>query len=91
MLAVQAEHLSLMTTSKDIDANIRALCDVKGWTFRPWELHPAEVDEGPNPYPRQSAGATSWRKAQALRRELIKELGEERGVAPRDGEESDGK
>jgi len=75
-----------MTTSNDIDARIRALCDVKGWQFRAWELHPAEVDEGPNPYPRQSAGATSWRKAQALRRQIIKELGEERDAAPGDGD-----
>ncbi len=58
----------------DLDERIRALCAAKGYRFRPWEVHPAEVDAGPSPWLSGTAGETSWPKAQKLRRKLIDEL-----------------
>ncbi len=58
----------------DLNARIRALCEERGLTFRPWEAPPWEADDGPSPWPRRTAGAESWPKAQALRRRLIAEL-----------------
>jgi hypothetical protein len=57
-----------------IDEQIRALCERKGLIFRPWEIHPADVNDGPSPWPRGSAGSENWPKAQKLRKALIAEL-----------------
>lgn len=34
----------------------------------PWEFAPLEVDNGPVPYPPDTAGHQSWRQALALKR-----------------------
>ncbi len=56
------------------NARVRALCERKGLRFRPWEIRPWEVDEGPSPYPSSTAGHASWSPAQRLRRRLLAEL-----------------
>ena len=61
-----------MTTSTN--DRIRAWCDDRGLTFKPWEVHPAEVGTGPSPWPAGSAGAESWPKAQKLRRKILAEI-----------------
>ena len=57
-----------------IDARILAWCDERGLTFKPWEIHPADANDGPSPWPVGSAGADSWPKAQKMRRKIIAEL-----------------
>jgi hypothetical protein len=57
-----------------LNDRIRELCNKRGLTFKPWEVEPWDVDDGPSPWPPGTAGATTWPKAQALRRELIAEL-----------------
>jgi len=57
----------------EIDKRIRGLCEERGYMFRPWETHPAEVNDGPSPWPHGTAGAMNWPKAQKLRRDLIAE------------------
>ena len=64
----------LMTDDDALNAKIEALCAFKGLHFKPWECPPWEADEGPSPWPADTAGGGSWPKAQALRRELIAEL-----------------
>ena len=61
-----------MTSS--INDRIRAWCDERGLEFRPWEVHPAEADNGPSPWPVGAAGAVSWPKAQKMRRKIIAEI-----------------
>lgn len=61
-----------MTTT--LDDRIRAWCDEHGLKFKPWEVHPAEVDNGPSPWPAASGGGDSWPKAQKLRRKIIADL-----------------
>jgi hypothetical protein len=63
-----------MTTTTELNERIRELCAARGLTFRPWEVPPWEVDDGPSPWPAGSAGGRSWPKAQALRRKLIAEI-----------------
>ena len=53
-----------MTNQKRIKAERKAL------NLRPWELAPSECDDGPSPWPPGTMGFISWRKAQALRREM---------------------
>jgi hypothetical protein len=57
-----------------LNERIRGLCKHRGMTFKPWEVRPWDCDDGPSPYPDGCAGASSWTKAQALRRKLIAEL-----------------
>ncbi len=57
-----------------LNDRIRAWCDDRGVTFCPWEVHPAEVNGGPSPWPAGTAGADSWPKAQKLRRKIIADL-----------------
>jgi hypothetical protein len=38
--------------------------------LKPWECSPADVDDGPSPWPPGTAGFDSWPRAQALRRQL---------------------
>ena len=57
-----------------IDARIRAWCNERGLTFKPWEIHPADANDGPSPYPAGSGGGDSWPKAQKMRRKIIAEL-----------------
>jgi hypothetical protein len=57
-----------------LDEQIRALCEKRGLTFKPWEVEPWDVNDGSSPWPPGTAGATTWPKAQALRRKLIAEL-----------------
>lgn len=60
------------------DARIQALCAQKGLTFQPWEIPPWEVgDRERCPYPPNTAGATSWPQALALRAKLKAELAEQ--------------
>jgi hypothetical protein len=61
-------------TNADLNERIRELCAARGLMFRPWEVPPWEVNDGPPPWPANSAGARSWPKAQALRRRLIAEI-----------------
>ena len=56
----------------DRDDRVRELFDAKGFTLKPWEVHLAEVDDGPSPWPPGTAGHSGWPKAQALRRKLLK-------------------
>jgi hypothetical protein len=56
------------------NARIHAWCNERGLTFKPWEIHPAEANDGPSPYPAGSAGGDSWPKAQKMRRKIIAEL-----------------
>ena len=58
----------------DLNDQMRSLCQEKGWRFRPREVHPADADEGPPPWPPGSAGGISWPKARSLRRKLIAEI-----------------
>jgi len=62
--------------AENLNQRIRALCEAKGYKFRPWEVHPAEVDAGPSPWPGGTMGAQSWPKAQKLRRKLVAEFDE---------------
>jgi hypothetical protein len=55
----------------DDDAKVRAACEALGLMFKPWEIHPAAVDDGPSPWPPGCAGHTSWLLAQRLRRQLL--------------------
>ena len=64
-------------TRPTLNDRIRAYCEAQGWKFKPWEVHPADADDGPSPWPAQSGGATSWPKAQKLRREIIATLKKE--------------
>jgi hypothetical protein len=61
-----------MTRSTDV--KIRAWCDEHGLTFKPWEVHPADVDTGPSPWPAGTGGAESWPKAQRLRRKILADI-----------------
>jgi hypothetical protein len=61
-----------MTTSRN--DLVRAWCEEHGLRFKPWEVHPADVSPGPSPWPANTAGGTSWPKAQALRRKIMAEL-----------------
>jgi hypothetical protein len=63
-----------MMRKAEIDQAIRELCAQRGWKFKPWEVHPADADDGPSPWSGNSAGAVSWPKAVKLRRRLIAEL-----------------
>jgi hypothetical protein len=63
-----------MAKRHELDEEIRALCESKGWRFKPWEAHPANVDDGPSPHPPGTAYNASWPKAQKLRRKLIAEI-----------------
>ena len=56
------------------NARIRAWCNERGLTFKPWEIHPADVRDGPSPYPAGTGGADTWPKAQAMRRKIIADL-----------------
>ena len=60
-----------------LNERIEELCTARGMTFRPHECPPWEADDGPSPWPPNSAGSESWPKAQQLRRRLIAELGAE--------------
>jgi hypothetical protein len=58
-----------------LNDRIRALCEARGMTFKPWEIPPWDVpDTGPSPWPPTTGGSISWPKAQKLRRKLIAEL-----------------
>jgi hypothetical protein len=59
---------------RELNQRIRELCEERGWTFKLWEVHPAEADDGPSPWPPGTGGYESWPKAQKLRRHLIAEL-----------------
>ncbi len=59
-------HLSEEDQQAAIDRQRREL------RCKPWEACPLEVDDGESPYPAGSAGATSWRAAQRLRKQLAK-------------------
>jgi len=68
------------------DERVRAECDRLGLRFRPWEIHPADVDDGPSPHPPGTAGAASWPHAQRRRRQLLAEIATRRvpggGIRP---------
>jgi hypothetical protein len=38
--------------------------------LKPWQVSPLDADDGPSPWPAGCAGADSWPRAQALRRQL---------------------
>ena len=61
-------------TTDELNAKIEALCVAKGLHFKPHECPPWEANEGPSPWPPNTAGWASWPKAQALRRKLIGEI-----------------
>jgi hypothetical protein len=61
-----------------LNERIRELCNKRGLTFKPWQCEPWAVDDGPSPWPPTTAGAVTWTKARALRKELIAELKAER-------------
>jgi hypothetical protein len=65
---------------KNLNEKIRALCESKGLRFKPWEIHPGDADVERCPYPRGSAGATSWPKARILRKSLVAELARREGA-----------
>jgi hypothetical protein len=56
------------------DDRIRAWCDERGLKFAPHEVHPADADNGPSPWPAGAAGAVSWPKAQKMRQKIIAEI-----------------
>jgi hypothetical protein len=59
----------------EIDKRIRALCESKKITFRPWEILPWEIgDDEACCYPAGTAGAASWPQALELRAKLKAEL-----------------
>jgi len=63
-----------------LDKRIKALCEAKNITFKPWEIPPWEVQDRERcPYPVGTAGARSWPDALALRAALKKELAPARG------------
>jgi hypothetical protein len=57
-----------------LDKRIRKLREARGLHFKPWEIPPWDVDDGPSPFPAGTAGAQSWSRAQKLRRRLIAEI-----------------
>jgi hypothetical protein len=59
-----------------LNERIRALCAARNYAFAPWEVHPADCDDGPSPWPSGCAGSMSWPHAQKLRARLIAELAE---------------
>jgi hypothetical protein len=59
--------------TQSINDSIRAWCDERGLNFTPYEVHPAEADDGPSPWPAGAAGANSWPKAPKMRRKIIAE------------------
>jgi hypothetical protein len=61
-------------TTDELNSKIEQLCVAKGLHFKPHEGPPWQADNGPCPWPAQSAGGESWPKAQALRRMLIAEI-----------------
>lgn len=58
----------------ELNRRIEEICTERGLTFAPWECPPWECDEGPSPWPADTAGAELWPKAQRLRRQLIAEI-----------------
>lgn len=60
--------------TSDLNGKIRAWCEARGYRFKPWEVHPADANDGPSPWPEGTGGAASWPKAQKLRRKIIAEL-----------------
>lgn len=59
-----------------LNDKIKALCELKKLTFKPWQ-HPEPwgVQGGDEcPYPPSSAGAEWWPKMMQIRAELIKEI-----------------
>jgi hypothetical protein len=61
--------------ARELDRRIEALCEAKGLRFAPWEPTPWQVGDGPCPmWGEDSIWGRSWPKAQALRRQLIREL-----------------
>ena len=63
-----------MPSSKITSDMVLAWCDEHGLKFAPWEVHPADANNGPSPWPAGAAGAVSWPKAQKMRREIIAEI-----------------
>jgi hypothetical protein len=57
-----------------INDRIRVWCDERGLKFATYEIHPADANNGPSPWPAGAAGADSWPKAQKMRRKIIAEL-----------------
>jgi hypothetical protein len=66
-----------MTHDEAEDTLVRELCVARGLTFTPWEIHPADVHDGPSPWPPGCAGHTSWPLAQRLRRRLLDQAARE--------------
>jgi hypothetical protein len=62
-------------TTEELNNKIRALCEAKGMTFKPWECPPWQAREG-RVKNDGTAWAESYPKAQALRRKLIAEIEE---------------
>ena len=61
-------------TDDELNAKIKAICEARDMTFKPWEVAPWDATDGPSPWPASTAGADSWPKAQELRRQLIAEI-----------------
>jgi hypothetical protein len=61
-------------THSATNQKIRNYCDAHGLEFKPWEVHPADADTGPSPWPAGSGGAESWPKAQKLRRKILADI-----------------
>jgi hypothetical protein len=40
-----------------LNEQIKALCDARGYDFKPWEILPWDVDAGECPYPPSTAAA----------------------------------
>jgi hypothetical protein len=64
--------------TKTLDERMEELCDQKGLRFKPWELPPWIVGDGPCPQNCSQSDRQYWAPAKKLRRELINELNAER-------------
>jgi hypothetical protein len=66
----------MIMTEDDLNEKIRKICEQRGMKFAPWEIHPADADDGPNPWGDDATneGGLSWPAAQRLRRKLIAEI-----------------
>lgn len=54
------------------DTKVRAACEARGLRFRPWEVRPEDVGDGPVPaWAKGSPWGNSWTLAQRLRRQLL--------------------
>ena len=69
-MSKQLLHPDDISHLSDVDQQAAIQQQRKDMNLKPWELCPLEVDDGPSPWPGNSAGALNWAAAQRLRSKL---------------------